>query len=270
MVQVGISTQWLLEGFKYELETTVRPKTVEYYTGEIRRFLRWAESAGVPSDIRLITRHHIQAFFHHLITTQSDSSLRNDLGSIERLRWPYYRAVRRFFGYFVRGCMYSDMETAIEGGASTLAALGLSVYTEILGGLVTGKLGEDGQHRQNFEAFLTCYMGKPYRELVIRKEVNIYRLVRCGLVHEYSLKGGAQGVMVVMDEPHDRKCGIFFEDVEEEGNQILCMRFSVPRYFYDFKKGANRYQRQLVAAHDLELIKNFMKGLGRLITPARR
>jgi hypothetical protein len=47
MVHAGISTEWLLKGFKYDLETTVRPKTVEYYTGEIRRFLRWAESAGL-------------------------------------------------------------------------------------------------------------------------------------------------------------------------------------------------------------------------------
>lgn len=177
--------------------------------------------------------------------------------------------IRSFFRYFVRGCMYPDMETAIEGGASTLAALGLSVYTEILGGLVTGKLGEDRQNRLNFEAFLIRYMGEPYRELVMRKQDNIYRLVRCGLVHEYSLKGGAQGAMVVIDEPCDCKCGIFFEDVEEAGNRVRCMRFSVPQYFSDFKRGANRYQRQLVADRDLELIKNFMKGLGRLISPPR-
>lgn len=106
MVQAGISTEWLLKGFKYELETTVRPNTVEYYTGEIRRFLRWAESAGVPSDIRLITRRHIQAFFHHLATAQSDNSLRNDVrndpGRIECRRWPYYRALRRFFDWAVK------------------------------------------------------------------------------------------------------------------------------------------------------------------------
>jgi len=66
MVQEGISTEWLLKGFKYELESTARPRTVEYYCGEIQRFLRWANAVGVPSDIRLITKYHIQVFFHYL------------------------------------------------------------------------------------------------------------------------------------------------------------------------------------------------------------
>ena len=74
MVQVQTSLEWLLEGFKYELESTVRPKTVEYYCGEVRRFLRWAHATGVSSDIRLITKHHIQAFFHYLITSHKGNS----------------------------------------------------------------------------------------------------------------------------------------------------------------------------------------------------
>ena len=35
MVQVSTNTEWLLQGFRYELESTVRPKTVEYYCGEV-------------------------------------------------------------------------------------------------------------------------------------------------------------------------------------------------------------------------------------------
>ncbi|MFQ6121966.1 MAG: tyrosine-type recombinase/integrase [Dehalococcoidales bacterium] len=100
MVQAQTSLEWLLAGFKYDLESTTRPKTVKYYCGEISRFLQWVDAAGVPSDIRLLTKHHIQAFFHHLITIGGDGSV-NEPVAIERLRWPYYRALRRFFGWAV-------------------------------------------------------------------------------------------------------------------------------------------------------------------------
>ncbi|MDH5696336.1 MAG: phage integrase N-terminal SAM-like domain-containing protein [Dehalococcoidia bacterium] len=102
MAQRQTSLRWLLQGFSYELESTVRPRTVEYYCGEIGRFLRWVDAARVPSDIRLVTRHHIQAFFHYLITTCRGNGSVNEPVAIERLRWPYYRALRRFFGWAVK------------------------------------------------------------------------------------------------------------------------------------------------------------------------
>ncbi|PIU55018.1 MAG: hypothetical protein COS88_05815, partial [Chloroflexi bacterium CG07_land_8_20_14_0_80_51_10] len=102
MVQEGINTEWLLEGFKYELESTARSRTVEYYCGGVRRFLRWANSAGIPSDIRLITKYHIQAFLHHLAATRCHDNSKNQSDRVERLRWPYYRALRRFFGWAVK------------------------------------------------------------------------------------------------------------------------------------------------------------------------
>lgn len=102
MVQTYISAEWLLEGFKYELESTAKPKTVEYYCGEVGRFLSWARTANIPSDIRLVTKHHIQAFLHHLVTTHRGNGQANEPTAIERLRWPYYRALRRFFGWVVK------------------------------------------------------------------------------------------------------------------------------------------------------------------------
>jgi len=101
MVQAQISLEWLLEGFRYDLESTARPKTVKYYCGEISRFLRWVDAAGVPSDISLLTKHHIQAFFHYLATTHRDNGSANEPAAIERLRWPYYRALQRFFRWAV-------------------------------------------------------------------------------------------------------------------------------------------------------------------------
>ena len=55
MVQKGGSWQWLLEGFRYELEAQVRPKTVEYYYDHVRVFVRWVEKVGI-SDPVLLTR----------------------------------------------------------------------------------------------------------------------------------------------------------------------------------------------------------------------
>ncbi len=102
MSQTGITIEWLLEGFKYELGATCRPATVEYYCGEIRRFLQWANATGVPSDIRLITKHHIQGFFHFLSTKCETGGSKGNGQDTERLRWPYYRALRRFFSWVVR------------------------------------------------------------------------------------------------------------------------------------------------------------------------
>ena len=82
MVQAQVSLEWLLEGFRYDLESTARPNTVKYYYGEISRFLRWADAAGGPSDICLLTKHHIQAFFHYLATTHKGNSSANEPASL--------------------------------------------------------------------------------------------------------------------------------------------------------------------------------------------
>ena len=102
MAQAQSNLEWLLEGFKYELESTARPRTVEYYCGEIRRFLRWAHATRVPSDVRLLTKRHIQAFFHYLASTHRGNGSVNEPVAIERLLWPYYRALQRFFRWAMK------------------------------------------------------------------------------------------------------------------------------------------------------------------------
>jgi len=99
------ATEWLLEGFRYELEATTKPKTVDYYYGHARRFFLWAQSAGIPSDIRSIAKHDIQAFFHHLLTTtetaEAGNGSRRRIKRTERTRWPYYRSLKRLFAWAV-------------------------------------------------------------------------------------------------------------------------------------------------------------------------
>ena len=53
------------------------------------------------------------------------------------------------------------VEGAIKGQAYYLAALGLFVYTEIMGGFITGNLGKDRKSRANFERFLFGYGRRP-------------------------------------------------------------------------------------------------------------
>lgn len=98
MVQTGVITEWLLHGFSYELQATTKPQTANYYCGEVSRFLRWARTSGVPQDIRLITKHDVYAFFHYLAIGSAGS----EPNSVERRRWPYYRALRRFFDWAVK------------------------------------------------------------------------------------------------------------------------------------------------------------------------
>lgn len=105
-MQTGTSLEWLLEGFRYDLEATTKPKTVEFYCGHVQRFLRWAQAAGIPSETRLIEKRHIQSFFHHLLqsteTAVGGNGSRRLLQRTERTRWPYYRSLRRFLGWAVK------------------------------------------------------------------------------------------------------------------------------------------------------------------------
>ncbi len=68
-----------------------------------------------------------------------------------------------------------------------IAALGLVTYTEFLGGIATGNLGRKDASASNFRAFLP-YLGSDYVDLE-HKHIDLYERVRCGLAHEYFMKG---------------------------------------------------------------------------------
>jgi len=55
MVQKDESWRWLLEGFKYELEAQVRPRTVDYYYDHACIFVRWVEKTAI-AEPRLLTK----------------------------------------------------------------------------------------------------------------------------------------------------------------------------------------------------------------------
>ena len=64
MGQNGI-WEWLLEGFEFDLETRVKPRTVRYYIDHVRIFVRWAKDEII--DARTLTKRDVQRFFHFLI-----------------------------------------------------------------------------------------------------------------------------------------------------------------------------------------------------------
>jgi hypothetical protein len=83
-----------------------------------------------------------------------------------------------------------DTQAAIDREAFYLAALGLSTYTEILGGLYCGDLKTNlGQHYICFinEFFHSDYM-KVDHNLRMDNLKGLYGAVRSGLAHEYFIK----------------------------------------------------------------------------------
>lgn len=110
MVQKDGSWQWLLEGFKFDLEAQVRPKTVEYYYDHARIFVRWVETTGI-TEPRLLTRRDINSFFHY-ITNDSPTAKRNngageEAHHAESLRFHYYRGIKRF-------CLWLEAERYVD------------------------------------------------------------------------------------------------------------------------------------------------------------
>ncbi|MFO8100843.1 MAG: tyrosine-type recombinase/integrase [Dehalococcoidia bacterium] len=102
MVQNG-TWEWLLEGFKLELEVNVKPVTIDYYYGRLKVFIDWAKNSGQATSPDSVTKRDIQAFLHWLVTAELSISCGNGAGRVsrERSRWPYYRALKRFFGWAV-------------------------------------------------------------------------------------------------------------------------------------------------------------------------
>ena len=97
------------------------------------------------------------------------------------------KAILHAFDEHVFGSMRSELDAAIRGRAANLAALGLVTYTEFLGGIATGELGRQSCSGNNFRAFLR-YLGSDYEQLA-QRGVDIYERVRCGLAHQYWIKG---------------------------------------------------------------------------------
>ena len=168
----------------------------------------------------------------------------------------FVRKVDEFFKKYIFGFIYHDIQTAIEGDANYLAALGLVVYTEFMGGLVNGTLGKkDESSKKRFYAFWS-WMGSEYETVSAKRElVKVYSNVRSGLVHSYFISQDSVVKMKIGDG-HGQKCGI--EVMEPDGMVMLI----VEKYFADFKTASTNYFTELVKDREPGLLENFLLAVG--------
>lgn len=142
-----------------------------------------------------------------------------------------------FFDTYVYGWMIGDLQKAKSEGLNYLVTLGLSVYTEILGG-ISRESFKKNESRINYETFLP-FLGESYLLVdskLTEKGDSLYHRVRCGLVHEYFMRG--KGAVFKESSP-DIKDGIIYYP-EDDSIQII-----VDNYLADFKKGAKKLHKKM-------------------------
>jgi len=173
--------------------------------------------------------------------------------------------IQIFDQYFGRqvSYMYAGIENTMVGKESShTCALALSTYTEIMGGLVTGRLKETGHTRENYEAFLQ-YLGQGYVDLdnKIKSEYSerlkdLFSAVRSKLVHEFSLR--ESHFIVIAKKPRENKIGI--ELLTDKTANTIHMNFLITEYYRDFQQGIENYKKALGESDDL--FSKFIHALG--------
>lgn len=137
-----------------------------------------------------------------------------------------------------------DLKKCIDCGVNFGLALLLSAYTELFGHLLTGLSGS-GSDGKSYNAWLR-YMGEPYSK-ILDGGVDLYGKIRCGLIHEYTIK--------------DNAC-IF----TEKGPAAIEIKDGVIRlnnweYYQDFIKSLDRYLNDIKIDSSLrEYFNNFRNG----------
>jgi len=173
--------------------------------------------------------------------------------------------LNQFFDAFI----FKDIENCIAAKANYVVALALLTYTEYLGGLKTGNLGLSDKTPENFRAGLELFEwnGDPnyYKGFAIeiedqgvRRQCDVYTLFRCGMVHEYLIKGES----LVHNNPRVDYCipadqGIGWHD--HERHRIL--RFHTNAYFRDFKNAVQKYKGMLRMTQTRELFSSAIERL---------
>ena len=133
------------------------------------------------------------------------------------------------------------------GNCNYLVALGLCVYTEILGGLYCGDLtGRDktkGGLGDHFIKFIDDFFPDEYmavnQRLVTDGFKGLYAVVRSGLTHEYFIKGRS-GIYKTSDGPIN--CGILYPFGPQ--NHVV---FVVDRYLMDFRDAFESYAKKVLS-----------------------
>lgn len=147
-----------------------------------------------------------------------------------------------FFHYQVKS-MYAGIETTMEKKESFYTcALALSTYTEVMGGLVTGNLKQEGHSKENYDAFLS-YLGEKYLDLnnkLKEQGLSLHKIIRSKLVHEFALR--ESHMIIKADEPLSDRIGI---EIQFFNNKITQVNIWIKEYYRDFKNGIEKYYQKL-------------------------
>ncbi len=192
--------------------------------------------------------------------------------------------IKEYFKEYIFGYIFDDIQNCINARANYTVALALASYTDFLGGLINGTLGLQGESKKQFLKALEYfpdYKGEEnyYKNFHIKfkdvdyqiKDGDIYSLFRCGLAHEYFIKGDSfvhnnpDGYRDERDVFHREGCisadaGVQVIDIN--GGKRL--RFHTNAYFRDFKQAWEKYYAELMDVNNKNLREKFMNTLERI------
>ena len=180
-----------------------------------------------------------------------------------------------FIDTYIQGFIYNDIERCIKAEASHVVALALLSYTEFIGGLISGNFGKNSASK-NFgralklfpEGYIKVNSSIQLRYVdkgnLITRKTGIYDVFRCGLVHEYFIKGHA----LIYNNPDghtDEHIGILIKEqiIEfpvETGLPPYPSRyleFHTNEYFRDFKSAVGKIIKLLLIDRDEKSLKGF-------------
>jgi hypothetical protein len=127
----------------------------------------------------------------------------------------------------------ADLIGCLKGGVNFGLAVLLSAYTEQFGHF----LKNDKCNRSNYDAWLK-YMGLPYSNFIDSDE--LYSRIRCGLIHEYTIKKGAiiftehgpPGIEIINNVIH-------FNNLQYAEDFII----SIKKYYYEVQNSEKMLEK---------------------------
>lgn len=155
-----------------------------------------------------------------------------------------------FLNDIVKKWWYNDLRKAIDNGSNYLAALGLCEYSEIMGFLLLG-MDKNQNNTKRYVKFLETmddsmnirYYSQIHQNMIIKynsdtmkyehNRSGLYGRVRCGLTHEYFIKGNSE----VFKKEDDMIHGIDYDDNDDY------IWFSTSKYFKEFKNTIDHIEK---------------------------
>jgi site-specific recombinase XerD len=115
----GTSLKSLFNGFVLTKQTEGKsPRTVEFYSENLKRFLWYASKQGWSDDIRMLTEWHIREFLSYLASEKCRWGLEGNGSETSRIKVSYttvhhyFVVLANFFGWVVREGFMPESPTA--------------------------------------------------------------------------------------------------------------------------------------------------------------